>query len=73
MDLAYVAPLTGIIALIVVGVLAELIKRENLGTEKMRRISSYIEEGAKAFLTREFKTIVYFIIPLGALLWIFLR
>ena len=39
----------------------------------MRRISSYIEEGTKAFLNREFKTIIYFMIPLGALLWIFLR
>ena len=73
LDLAYVAPSVGILALIFVWVLAELIKRENPGTDKMRRISSYIEEGAKAFLNREFKTIIYFMIPLGVLLWIFLR
>jgi len=73
LDIAYIAPLTGVLALIVVGVLAKLIRREDPGSEKMRRISSYIEEGAKAFLNREFKTIIYFIIPLGALLWVFLR
>jgi len=73
LDPAYAAPLAGVLALIIVGILAELIRRESSGTEKMRKISSYIEEGAKAFLNREFKTIIYFIIPLGALLWIFLR
>jgi len=56
-------PIAGFLALIVVGVLAEEIRREDPGTEKMRRIASYIEEGARAFLSREFKTITYFIIP----------
>lgn len=73
LDLTYMAPLSGFLALITVWILAKLIKEEDPGTEKMREISSYIEEGAKAFLNREFKTIVYFIIPLGALLWILLR
>jgi len=73
LDPAYAAPISGFLALIVVVVLAEEIRREDPGTEKMRRIASYIEEGARAFLSREFKTITYFIIPLCILLWIFLR
>ena len=73
LDPSYAAPIAGFLALIVVGVLAEEIRREDPGTEKMRRIASYIEEGARAFLSREFKTITYFIIPLCILLWIFLR
>ncbi|MGB9682373.1 MAG: sodium-translocating pyrophosphatase [bacterium] len=43
------------------------------GTEKMREISQAIHEGARAFLKREYLTLVYFIIVMGAIVAIFIN
>ena len=51
-----------------IGILYWLVLREEPGTKRMREIASYIEQGARAFLKREFKTIAYFIIVIGAVL-----
>ena len=51
-----------------IGVLYWLVMREEPGTKRMREIASYIEQGARAFLKREFKTIAYFIVVIGAVL-----
>jgi K(+)-stimulated pyrophosphate-energized sodium pump len=56
------APIVGIIALIFAYALTLKINRVNVGTDKMREISSYIQEGAMAFLTREYKSLVIFAI-----------
>jgi K(+)-stimulated pyrophosphate-energized sodium pump len=43
------------------------------GTEKMREISEAIHEGAAAFLRREYLTLVYFLIIMGAIIAIFIN
>ena len=58
----------GLVGIGFIGVLYWLVLREEPGTKRMREIASYIEEGAKAFLKREFKTIAYFIVVIGAVL-----
>jgi len=67
------AALVGSIAMGFVGLLAWLVMKEDPGTERMVEVASYIQEGAAAFLKREFMTILYFVVPLTILLWYFLR
>jgi len=73
MDLAAVSVITGFFTLLIVAILSRYIKKEKVGTKRMKEIASYIEEGAYAFLKREFKTILYFIVILSILLLIFLK
>lgn len=58
--LLYVAPLAGALALICAWWLAAWIYQNQTGTDRMQEISSYIREGAMAFLFREYRTIVIF-------------
>jgi len=55
-------------AMIVVVYLMWSIRKEKTGTPRMREIASYIQEGANAFLKRELKTILYFVIILAIVL-----
>lgn len=64
MNLQVLAPIMGAIALIVAYVLASKIDKVEVGTERMKEISTYIQEGSMAFLTREYKTLVIFVIAL---------
>ena len=59
---------TGLVGLGLIGLLFWLILREDPGSEKVREIASFIEQGADAFLKREFKTISYFIAIIAVLL-----
>ncbi|AKL94706.1 K(+)-stimulated pyrophosphate-energized sodium pump [Clostridium aceticum] len=68
MGLFVLAPIVGIIALIFAYVLAGRINSVEVGTERMKEISSYIHEGAMAFLTREYKTLVIFAVILAVVL-----
>jgi K(+)-stimulated pyrophosphate-energized sodium pump len=54
------APLLGILALLSAFILARWIRKQNKGTDVMKEISSYIKEGAMAFLKREYRVIVIF-------------
>jgi len=66
--ISLIAPIAGALGMLVVAYLAWSIKREEAGTPKMREIAKYIQEGANAFLKRQYKTIIYFIIALAALI-----
>ncbi len=48
------------------------ITRESAGTPRMKEIAGYIQDGAYAYLKREFKTISYVIIPFAIVLFIIL-
>ncbi len=61
MNYFVVAPILGLIALFFAFTLANKINAVEVGTERMKEISSYIHEGAMAFLTREYKTLVVFV------------
>lgn len=62
------APLIGVLALVFAYYLATKINKVEVGTERMKEISTYIHEGAMAFLTREYKVLVIFIVVLFAIL-----
>lgn len=64
------SPLAGIFALIFVGVFALWVLKQEAGTARMQEIASFIQQGANAFLRREFQTIAYFIVGLAILLFL---
>ncbi len=62
MDTLIIAPIVGVLALLFAFYKASLVGKADPGTERMQEISSYIHEGAMAFLTREYKTVSIFAI-----------
>lgn len=57
-----IIPIIGVIALIVAAALANNVKKQPEGTDKMKEIAAAIHEGAQAFLMSEYKILVIFII-----------
>ncbi|HJR87936.1 MAG TPA: sodium/proton-translocating pyrophosphatase, partial [Acidimicrobiia bacterium] len=60
-----VSAITAVIALIVGFLLSQGVIRADQGTAKMREIAAAIQEGAMAYLRRQFKTILVILIPLA--------
>ena len=58
----------GVIALLFALVLVKRVNSEQPGTERMQEIAAAIHEGAMAFLKREYKVLVVFILCLAAFL-----
>ncbi len=63
-----VVPVLGIATLIFAGFLAAKVNKQGAGTERMREIASSISEGAQAFLTAEYKILVFFVLVLFLLI-----
>ncbi len=61
-------PVAGILALLYAAFLAMQVMKEDRGNEKMREISDAIQEGAMAFLSREYRTLLYFVIGMSILI-----
>jgi len=69
-----IAPLVGVLALLFAFYKASVVSKAEPGTERMEEISSFIHEGAMAFLAREYKSvsifaIIMFIILVVAINW----
>jgi K(+)-stimulated pyrophosphate-energized sodium pump len=62
MDLIWFAVIAGIIGLVFVIFLAVNVLKKDAGSERIREITTAIEEGAKAFLRREYITLVAFVV-----------
>lgn len=72
MNYAILAPGVGLLALLFAFMLAQRINKVDVGNERMKEISSYIHEGAMAFLMREYKALIVFVVALFAVLAIFI-
>lgn len=59
-----IAPIVGVLALLFALYKANSINKVAPGTDRMKEISSYIQEGAMAFLKREYKSLAIFIVVL---------
>ena len=57
MDLMWVVPVSGVLALAFVGYLAWDVLRRDKGTPEMQQVAATIFEGAVAFITRQYSTI----------------
>src|SRR5687768_11361529 len=55
---------TAVLAIIVGFALMRGVLAADQGTEKMKEIASAIQEGALAYLRRQFRTIIFILIPL---------
>lgn len=69
MDLLYIAPLAGLVALAFAAYLMTSVLRESPGNQKMQDISQAIFEGAMAFLNRQYKTLIPFTIVIFFILF----
>ena len=65
--LFYVVPALGVVGLLYTFIKFAWVSKQDAGNERMREISTYIAEGAMAFLKAEYKILTYFVI-IGALL-----
>jgi K(+)-stimulated pyrophosphate-energized sodium pump len=63
-----IIPVFGVLALLYTWWKTSWIKKQEVGTEKMQKISSHIAEGAMAFLRAEYKVLIIFVICVGILL-----
>ena len=55
------APLAGVVALLFAFYKASIINKVSPGNDRMKEISTYIQEGAMAFLSRQYKSLAIFI------------
>ena len=66
--LIYAVPLMGLIGLLYTFVKFRWVSQQDAGTARMKEISTYIAEGAMAFLRAEWKILGYFVAIVGLLL-----
>ncbi|WP_321428509.1 sodium-translocating pyrophosphatase [uncultured Methanolobus sp.] len=71
--LIYLAPLAGIISLVFAAFFARSVLKEDAGSEKMQEIAGAIQEGAMAYLNRQYKTIAFVAIILAILIFVLLE
>ena len=69
-NLIYVIPAMGIVGLLYTFVKFSWINKQDAGNEKMKEISTYIADGAMAFLKAEYKILSYFVVIAALLLGI---
>ena len=67
-NLIYVVPAMGILGLLYTFVKFMWVSKQDAGTPRMKEISTYIAEGAMAFLKAEWKILGYFVVIVGILL-----
>ena len=68
--LIYFAPVLGICALLFAFYLTKKVGKQDAGTDRMKEIAAFIHEGARAFLTAEYKILVFFVAVLFVLIGI---
>ncbi|MFQ5816185.1 MAG: sodium-translocating pyrophosphatase, partial [Candidatus Hydrothermarchaeaceae archaeon] len=68
MDLLLTAPIAGVLGLAFAAYLANHVLKLSQGTQEMQEIARAIQEGAMAFLNRQYKTVAAFAVILAILL-----
>lgn len=72
-SIAFIAPVSGIIALITAAGLASWINKMDEGTERMAEIAGFIREGAMAFLRREYRAMAFVVLVIVVILGLFIN
>src|SRR5687767_2795166 len=71
MNLIYMALGAGVLALIFAFITAQRVIREDTGTDAMRAIAALIQEGAQAFLRREYTFLAFFVGVVAVIIAVF--
>jgi len=66
--LLFAVPVTGILALLFAYYKASWVAQQEAGNDRMREIASFIQEGAMAFLNREYRVLAVFVVVVAILL-----
>lgn len=66
--ITYLVPVAGVIALLYAFMRAQWVGKQDVGTDVMAEIAGNIAEGARAFLRREYRVLVIFVIAVAVLL-----
>lgn len=66
--LIYAVPAMGIVGLLYTLIKFNWVSKQDAGTDRMKEIARYIQEGAMAFLKAEYKILTYFVLIAGLLL-----
>ena len=67
-SLFFATPVAGLLALAYALTKTQWVNKHEVGTDRMREISTYIREGAMAFLAREYKILAMFAVVVAVLL-----
>lgn len=65
----YLIPLAGVIALVFAAFKSSWVSKQDAGNDKMKTIAKHIQDGAMAFLSREYKVLSIFVIAVAVLLF----
>ena len=68
MNLVWICVISAIIGGCIVGYFARYILKQSPGTERIRELSSAIQEGAMAFIRREYRTEIIVVVIVAAIL-----
>ena len=68
MENIYLIPIAGVLALAFTYWRAHWVAEQEVGTDRMSRISTYITDGAMAFLKAEYSKLAIFVLVVAALL-----
>ncbi len=66
----WLAPAAGMLALLYALIKSSWVRRQDAGNERMREIAGRIQEGAMAFLGREYRVLSFFVIGVALLLFL---
>lgn len=73
LQVAWMAPACAIIGIIMAGYLGSWVIKQDPGSEKMNGISIKIQQGAKAFLTSEYKLLAIFMVVVAIIMAVALK
>ncbi|MEC9131935.1 MAG: sodium/proton-translocating pyrophosphatase, partial [Verrucomicrobiota bacterium] len=66
----YLVPAAGLVALIFAWLRSQWVQKQDAGNERMQTIARHIQEGAMAFLSREYRVLSVFVVVLTVILGI---
>lgn len=67
-DFSYIFPIIGVLGLIYAIFRSSWISKQEVGNERMKKISDYIAKGAMSFLKAEYKVLSFFVVIVGIVL-----